>query len=45
MTAENQQAPGADAIGASCLFLRHWPRGSGAALATMKGRDLWVVGV
>jgi hypothetical protein len=27
-----QQGPGVDAVGASCLFLRLWPRGSGAAL-------------
>jgi hypothetical protein len=27
-----QQAPGADAVGGFCLFLRQWPRGSGAAL-------------
>jgi hypothetical protein len=31
-TRPNEQAPGADAIGATCLFLRHSPRGSGAAL-------------
>lgn len=27
-----QQAPGADAVDAFCLFLRLWPRGSGATL-------------
>ena len=31
--ANTYQAPGADAVGASCLFLCQWPRGSGAALA------------
>lgn len=40
-----EQAPAADAVGAFCLFLCPWPRGSGAAFGRNMSRNAYVLAV